>query len=96
MGRPILARIMAYTVSAAYGILFLVAGVLLYVVWRVMKRNQESFMQDNAPAIAGSDELGGQAKDKTQFEVPDEDALEEMADVLSSAAEAQGIEYEED
>ncbi|DAC49782.1 MAG TPA: hypothetical protein HA340_04800 [Candidatus Thalassarchaeaceae archaeon] len=87
---------MAFSVSAAYGLLFLVAGGLLYVVWRVMKRNQESYIQDNAPAIAGSDELGGQAKDKSQFDEPNEDALDEMADVLASAAEAQGIEYEED
>ena len=87
---------MALSVSAAYGLLFLVAGGLLYVVWRVMKNNQESYFQDNAPAIAGSDELGGQAKDKSQFDEPDEDALDEMADVLASAAEAQGIEYEED
>ena len=87
---------MAFSVSAAYGLLFLVAGGLLYVVWRVIKRNQESYIQDNAPAIAGSDELGGQAKDKSQFDEPDEDALDEMAEVLASAAEAQGIEYEED
>ena len=53
-------------------------------------------MDGNAPAIAGSDELGGQAKDKSQFDEPDEEALAEMADVLSSAAEAQGIQYEDD
>ena len=45
--------------------------------------------------MAGADDLGGQAKDPSQFDEPDEDALEEMADVLSAAAEAQGIDYEE-
>tara|TARA_B100001750_G_C15514802_1_gene606272 strand:+ start:1363 stop:1596 length:234 start_codon:yes stop_codon:yes gene_type:complete len=76
--------------------LFFVSGGLLYMVWKLMKRNQESMINENSPAIAGSDELGGQAKDKSQFDEPDQDALEEMADVLASAAEAQGLEYDED
>ena len=87
---------MEYSVAIAYLGLLLVSGVLLYLIWRIMKRNQESIMDGNAPAIAGSDELGGQAKDKSQFDDPDEEALAEMADVLSSAAEAQGIQYEDD
>ncbi|HJM19483.1 MAG TPA: hypothetical protein QF802_03400 [Candidatus Thalassarchaeaceae archaeon] len=86
---------MADTMTAAYGVLFLVAAGLLYVVWRVMKRNQQAYIHDNAPAVAGSDELGGQAKDKAQFDEPDDDALDEMADILASAAEAQGIEFED-
>ena len=87
---------MVETLTIAYVMLFLISGGLLYLVWRLMKRNQESIINENAPAIAGADELGGQAKDKSQFDEPDDDALAEMADVLASAAEAQGIEYEDD
>ncbi len=87
---------MVETLTIAYLMLFIISGGLLYLVWRLMKRNQESIINENAPAIAGADELGGQAKDKSQFDEPDDDALAEMADVLASAAEAQGIEYEDD
>ncbi len=87
---------MTDSLTIAYVMLFFVSGGLLYMVWKLMKRNQESMINENSPAIAGSDELGGQAKDKSQFDEPDQDALEEMADVLASAAEAQGLEYDED
>ena len=87
---------MVETLTIAYVMLFLISGGLLYLVWRLMKRNQESIINENAPAIAGADELGGQAKDKSQFDEPDDDALPQMADVPASAAEAQGIEYEDD
>tara|TARA_B100001123_G_C14635189_1_gene759404 strand:- start:266 stop:529 length:264 start_codon:yes stop_codon:yes gene_type:complete len=87
---------MVEPLTIAYALLFFVSGGLLYMVWRLMKRNQESIINENAPAVAGADELGGQAKDKSQFDEPDEEALSEMADVLASAAEAQGIEYEGD
>lgn len=60
-----------------------------------MKRNQSNLTDDNLPAIAGADELTGAAKDPSQFDEPDDEALEEMADVLAAAAEAQGIEYQE-
>jgi hypothetical protein len=46
--------------------------------------------------VAGDDELGGAAKDPGQFEEPDDDALDEMEDILRTAAEAQGLEYEGD
>jgi|APSaa5957512493_1039668.scaffolds.fasta_scaffold186200_2 hypothetical protein len=86
---------MVDSVNAAYVVLLMAAGALLYLVWKMVKRNQQTFIEDNAPAVAGADDLGGQAKDPSQFDEPDEDALEEMADVLSAAAEAQGIDYEE-
>jgi hypothetical protein len=87
---------MVETVSIGYVILGLASGGLLYIVMKMIKRNKESLIEDNAPIIAGSDELGGQAKDPSQFDEPDDDALDEMADVLASAAEAQGLEYEDD
>jgi hypothetical protein len=35
-----------------------------------------------APKIAGDDELEGGAKNPEQFDEPDEDALDEMAELL--------------
>jgi hypothetical protein len=87
---------MADSVSIAQVLLFVASGALLYLIMKMIKRNQQSVIADNAPVIAGSDELGGQAKDPAQFNEPDDGALDEMGDLLASAAEAQGIEYEED
>ena len=87
---------MVETVSMAYILLLMASGALLYFIMKMIKRNQQSIIADNAPVIAGDDELGGQAKDPSQFTEPDDDALDEMGELLASAAEAQGIEYEED
>ncbi len=87
---------MVETVSIAYILLLMASGALLYFIMKMIKRNQQSIIADNAPVIAGDDELGGQAKDPSQFTEPDDDALDEMSELLASAAEAQGIEYEED
>lgn len=87
---------MVETVSIGYVVMLFAAGVLLYVIWSMVKRNQQSIIDINSPAVAGSDELGGSAKNPEQFEEPDDAALDEMADILASAAEAQGIDYEED
>ena len=87
---------MVDSVSIAYVLLFVASGALVYLIMKMIKRNQQSVIAENAPVIAGADELGGQAKDPDQFNEPDDDALDEMGDLLASAAEAQGIEYEED
>ncbi len=89
-------RLMVDSVSIAYILLGMASGALLYLIVKMIKRNQQSAIADNAPVIAGSDELGGKAKNPDQFTEPDDDALDEMGDLLASAAEAQGIEYEED
>lgn len=86
---------MVDSVSIAYVVLFMASGALVYLIMKMIKRNQQSIIAENAPVIAGSDELGGQAKDPDQFNEPDDEALDEMGDLLASAAEAQGIEYEE-
>lgn len=87
---------MVDSVSIAQVLLFVALGALVYLIMKMIKRNQQSIIADNAPVIAGSDELGGKAKDPDQFNEPDDDALDEMGELLASAAEAQGIEYEED
>lgn len=81
--------------NLAYVLLLVVAGGLLYIMWRIMKRNQGVIAEENMPAIAGADEMSGGAINPQQFDEPDDEALDEMADVLAAAAEAQGIDYEE-
>jgi hypothetical protein len=39
-------------------------------------------MAENAPKMAGEDVLEGGAKDPEQFDEPDDDALDEMGDLL--------------
>lgn len=64
-----------------------IALVLLFLgmAWFIAKRageNRQSMLDDAAPKIAGEDLLGGGAKNPSQFDEPDEDALEEMAELL--------------
>ena len=44
--------------------------------------NRSRMLKENAPKIAGDDELGGAAKNPQQFDEPDDEALEEMAKLL--------------
>tara|TARA_B110000444_G_scaffold95059_1_gene89987 strand:- start:24541 stop:24795 length:255 start_codon:yes stop_codon:yes gene_type:complete len=64
-----------------------IALVLLFfgMAWFIAKRageNRQSMLDDAAPKIAGEDMLDGGAKNPSQFDEPDEDALEEMAELL--------------
>ncbi len=86
---------MVDSVTLSYAFMGLVSISLVYFVWRMMKRNQAEFERDNTPAIAGEDELSGGAKDPSQFDEPDDEALEEMGDLLARSAESQGLEYED-
>ena len=62
-------------------------------IWRLRNKNL-ALIQDE-PAIAGQDELSGTAINPSQFDEPDDDALDEMQDLLEQAAESQGLTYEE-
>ena len=87
---------MVERVLIAYIILGIcVLGFLWFISQRV-QRNRAALTEANKPAVAGDDALGGGAKDPGQFTEPDDEALEEMEDLLRSAAEAQGLEYEDD
>ncbi|MDB2336032.1 hypothetical protein OAO46_00930 [Candidatus Poseidonia alphae] len=44
--------------------------------------NRTEMLESNAPKVAGEDELAGGARNPQQFDEPDEDALNEMADLL--------------
>ena len=66
---------------------------IIYLIWKLRQRNVSN-MEDE-PIVAGSDELAGAAIDPTQFEEPDDSALDEMQDLLEKAAESQGLTYDE-
>ncbi len=66
---------------------------LVFYIWRLRNRNLARIEEE--PAIAGQDDLGGSALNPEQFDEPDEDALEEMQELLEQAAESQGLTYEE-
>ena len=68
------------------------AGLLVYI-WRMRQRNIAYSLVE--PVIAGQDVLDGAAINPEQFDEPDDDALDEMQDILEKAAESQGITYEE-
>ena len=83
---------MGTTEIGTYALVALTVGLIIYI-WR-MRQSNIANSQDE-PVIAGQDELGGAAKNPEQFEDPDDDALDEMQDLLEKAAESQGITYEE-
>ena len=56
-------------------------------------RNIENSQED--PTVAGQDVLEGGAINPEQFDEPDDDALDEMHELLEQAAESQGLTYEE-
>ena len=75
-----------------YAALALMAGLLVYI-WRMRQTNIANSQDE--PVIPGQDVLDGAAINPEQFDEPDDDALDEMQDILEKAAESQGITYEE-
>ena len=80
------------TEIGTYAMVGLTVGLMVYI-WRLRQRNIANSQDD--PVIAGQDVLDGAAKNPEQFNNPDDDALDEMQDLLEKAAESQGITYEE-
>ena len=83
---------METTEIGTYAMIVLTIGLLIFI-WKQRQRNIVN--NQDQPAIAGQDELDGAAKNPEQFDEPDDDALDEMNDLLEKAAEAQGLTYEE-
>ena len=55
---------------------------MIYFITKQARENRLTSIDENAPKIAGSDELFGSAKNPQQFDEPDVDALEQMAELL--------------
>ena len=56
-------------------------GMMIFIAYRA-RQNREDMLKNHQPKVAGEDTLEGGAKDPSQFDEPDEDALEEMAELL--------------
>lgn len=72
----------------------LIVGILslAVMVWFISRRamdNRAEMLESSAPKIAGEDELAGGARNPQQFDEPDEDALNEMADLLGEDEESE-------
>ena len=80
------------TEVGTYAMLALTIGLIVFI-WR-MRINNIANSQDD-PAIAGQDIIEGGAINPEQFDEPDDDALDEMQELLEQAAESQGLTYEE-
>ena len=80
------------TELGTYAMIVITLGLILYI-WRLRNKNLARIQDE--PAIAGQDELSGTAINPSQFDEPDDDALDEMQDLLEQAAESQGLTYEE-
>ena len=68
--------------NIAYGLLIITFGLMVWFIAVRAKQNRETAIADAAPAVAGDDELGGVAQDPSAFDEPDEEALEEMGELL--------------
>ena len=71
--------------TAAILVYIILGLTLLGMIWFITnkgKQNLESAREASAPKVAGEDEISGSAQNPEQFDEPDEDALQEMADLL--------------
>jgi len=73
------------TKNIAYAIFALSFLVMVYFIAKQARQNRISAVDSHAPKIAGSDTIGGSAKNPQQFDEPDDEALEEMADLLGES-----------
>ena len=83
---------METTEIGTFAMVALTIGLAVYI-WKLRQRNIANSQDE--PVIAGQDVLEGAAKNPEQFEEPDDDALDEMQDLLERSAESQGLTYEE-
>ena len=70
------------TLNIAYGLLIIALGLMIWFIIRKAKENRQMAIDDSAPKVAGEDEIVGEAKNPEQFDEPDDDALDEMGELL--------------
>ena len=75
-----------------YAMVALTIGLIIFILYQRQKNIKNS---EDKPKIAGQDPLDGSSINPQIFDEPDDDALDEMQDLLEKAAEAQGLTYEE-
>ena len=60
-------------------------GMMIFIGVRA-RRNRKDMLKNHAPKVAGKDELEGGARHPQRFDEPDEEALEEMAELLGEGS----------
>ena len=70
------------TKNVAYIIMGISFLVMMWFILKQAKQNLEDSLEENSPNVAGSDERPGTALNPEQFDEPDDDALDEMAELL--------------
>ena len=68
--------------NITYGLLLIALGGMIWFIVRHAKENRQEMIDESAPKLAGEDDIGGEAKNPQQFDEPDDDALDEMGDLL--------------
>ena len=68
--------------NITYGLLLIAFGGMIWFIMRRAKENRQEMIDESAPKVAGEDDIGGEAKNPQQFDEPDDDALDEMGDLL--------------
>ena len=79
------------TKNLAYIISIVIFVLMARFVLRKGLENRSRVLRDNAPKIAGDDELDGAAKNPQQFDEPDDEALDEMAKLLGEEEDEKEI-----
>ena len=68
--------------NITYGLLLVAFAGMIWFIVRRAKENRQEMIDESAPKVAGEDDIGGEAKNPQQFDEPDDDALDEMGDLL--------------
>ena len=70
------------TKNIAYIVLIILFAGMAWLIAKRARENRQSMLEDLAPKIAGEDTLEGGAIDPSQFDEPDDEALDEMSELL--------------
>ena len=70
------------TLKISYAVLALGLAGAGWFMFKRAQENKQRMLDESAPKVAGEDELEGGAIDPSQFDEPDDDALDEMGDLL--------------
>ena len=73
--------------NVAYATFAISFFIMIYFITKQARENRLTSIDQHATRIAGSDELSGRAKNPQQFDEPNDDALNEMAELLGEEAD---------
>ena len=70
------------TKNVAYALFVVIFILMAWFIARRAGENRARMLDASAPKVAGEDTLDGGAKNPEQFDEPNDDALDEMAELL--------------